>query len=146
MNQVTELKLKVIKQTCFISLTIIILTLIFGYSTFAFGLFYGTILAVLNWLLLSKTIEKSVTFSPQKAKFYAVFHYLLRFIILFIALYIAAMRQDMHILGAVLALLLPKIAILWEHVVMGFWRNNKQPNKETEKDTQDFDRCKNEGH
>ena len=132
MNQVTELKLKVIKQTCFISLAIIILTLIFGYPAFAFGLFYGTILAVLNWLLLSKTIEKSVTFSPQKAKFYAVFHYLLRFIILFIALYIAAMREDMHILGAVLALLLPKITILWEYVVMGFWRKSKQQSKNTD--------------
>ncbi|ACB86399.1 ATP synthase subunit I [Natranaerobius thermophilus] len=129
MNQVIELKLKVIKQTALISFVIIAFTFGFGYSEFAFGLFYGTIIAIINWLLLAKTVQNSVGFSPQKAKFYAVAHYMLRFFIIFLAMYIAAMREDIHILGAILALFIPKLAILWEYLVLGFLKNKSKENK-----------------
>lgn len=130
MKQVLELKIQVIRTAALFSLVIIVTTFVLGYREFSFGFFYGTILALLNWLLLSKTVEKSVNYEPRKAQVYSVLHYIIRLGIIGLAVYIAAMREDMHILGTILALFLPKGAIFWHYVVIDnfnyFMRNRKR--------------------
>ncbi|WP_158212277.1 ATP synthase subunit I [Natranaerobius trueperi] len=124
MKQVLNLKIQVIKKALLVGVIVVIALFLLGYGSFAFGFLFGTILAILNWLLLSKTIEKSVSFTSTKAKVYTVLHFFIRFTILFIALYIAAMREDMHILGAILALLLPKAVIFWDHVILEYLKKD----------------------
>ncbi len=126
MKQVVELKIKVIKHTILFSLVITALFLLTGYLGFAYGFFYGTLIAIINWLLLARTMEKSTAYSPRQAKFYAMAHYILRFIIIFVAVYIAAMREDMHVVATLLALFVPKATILWEYVIVGFWTKKKE--------------------
>ncbi len=120
MRQVLTLKISIIKKVALLAVVIVLIAYLFGYANFAFGFLYGAVLAALNWLLLANTIEKSTTYNPRKAQFFAVFHYLVRLTIIFIAIYIAAMRQDMHVLGPILALLLPKVVIFWEYVVSDY--------------------------
>ena len=126
MKQVIDLKIKVMKQTILVAIILTALLLVFGYFELAYGFFFGTVIAIVNWLLLARTMERSTTFSPRKAQFYAVTHYILRFAIIFIAAYIAAMRPDMHVVGTLIALFVPKATILWDHVIKGFWLKKRE--------------------
>ena len=95
------------------------------------GWVYGAILAILIFLLLSRTMEKAVTFEPQKARVYTIFNYFMRYIVLLAALYVAIQRPDMSIITVVLGLIIPKLVILYYDVgIYSLRRNKSHPHKE----------------
>lgn len=90
---------------------LLVILLVMGNYTGAYGLTFGTVMAVLNFYLLASTLERSVQMNPQRARVYATSHYLLRYALVFFILLTAMQRADMDFLWAVVGLLIPKAVI-----------------------------------
>ena len=76
------------------------------------GLVLGTLVALMNFTLLAKTIEKSIDMSPNEAKLYASSKYTVRMIIVAVVLFISAKSEHLHLIGVFLGLIGPKVVIL----------------------------------
>ena len=122
MDKLVNLKIKVIRHSLFVFFIGTIIFTLVDFGPLLLGWVYGAILGMLSWLLLSKTLEKAVRFSPNKARIYATFNYMLRYAVIFIALYVAMQRDDMHMLTAILGLVIPKMVILWNDLAIDYLR------------------------
>ena len=76
------------------------------------GLIFGTIISVLNIILLAKSIEKSVTMPANKAQIYTTSTYLLRMFIVAIVLIVSVKVPNLSLIGVVIGLISPKFVIL----------------------------------
>lgn len=76
------------------------------------GLVLGTLVALMNFTLLAKTIEKSIDMSPNEAKLYASSKYTVRMIIVAVVLFISVKSEHLHLIGVFLGLMGPKVVIL----------------------------------
>ena len=76
------------------------------------GLIFGTIISVLNIILLAKSIEKSVTMPANKAQIYTTSTYLLRMFIVAIVLIASVKVPNLSLIGVVIGLISPKFVIL----------------------------------
>ena len=70
------------------------------------GLVLGTLVALMNFILLAKTM------SPNEAKLYASSRYTIRMIIVAVVLFISAKSEHLHLIGVFLGLIGPKVVIL----------------------------------
>ena len=63
MSQTWEIRVKIYKYTIIVAAVIAIVAffLIDGYINFIYGLTFGTLIGLLNFSLLAKTVEKAVT-------------------------------------------------------------------------------------
>lgn len=82
------------------------------------GLILGTMVALMNFTMLAKTIEKSVEMSPDGAKLYASSQYFVRMVIIAIVLFITVKSQKLHLIGVLLGLIGPKIVILSRNILL----------------------------
>lgn len=82
------------------------------------GLIFGTIIAILNIILLAKSIEKSVTMPANKAQIYTTSTYLLRMLIVAIVLIVSVKASHLSVIGVVIGLISPKFVILVKPFVM----------------------------
>lgn len=82
------------------------------------GLMFGTIIAILNIILLAKSIEKSVTMPVNKAQIYTTSTYLLRMIIVAIVLIVSVKASHLSLIGVVIGLISPKFSILVKPFIM----------------------------
>ena len=89
------------------------------------GLMFGTIIAILNIILLAKSIEKSVTMPVNKAQIYTTSTYLLRMLIVAIVLIVSVKASHLSLIGVVIGLISPKFSILVKPFIM-----NKLDSKE----------------
>lgn len=126
MKKVAQLKINIFYKSIGVGVIGLVGSLIIFDKSFWLGWSYGTILGALNWLLLARTMEKAVTYTPNKARMYAVVHYFLRYALVFAALYVAVKRGDMNVIAAVVALFIPKGVILWDSIVQSLF--NKKHN------------------
>ena len=76
------------------------------------GLVLGTLVALMNFILLAKTIEKPIDMSPNEAKLYASSRYTIRMIIVAVVLFISAKSEHLHLIGVFLGMIGPKVVIL----------------------------------
>lgn len=76
------------------------------------GLILGTLVALMNFTLLAKTIEKSIDMAPNEAKLYASSRYTIRMLIVAVVLFISAKSEHLHLIGVFLGLIGPKMVIL----------------------------------
>ena len=76
------------------------------------GLVLGTLVALMNFTLLAKTIEKSIDMTPNEAKLYASSRYTIRMLIVAVILFISAKSEHLHLIGVFLGLIGPKMVIL----------------------------------
>lgn len=76
------------------------------------GLVLGTLVALMNFTLLAKTIEKSIDMPPNEAKLYASSRYTIRMLIVAAILFISAKSEHLHLIGVFLGLIGPKMVIL----------------------------------
>ncbi len=112
MDDFYAFRLQMAKQFLLLYLLLVAVPLFTGNWPGAYGLTFGTIMALLNFFLLASTLEKSMNMEPQKARFYVTFQYLVRYGVFFLVILIAMMRADMHFAWAVAGLLIPKAVIL----------------------------------
>lgn len=82
------------------------------------GLMFGTIIAILNIILLAKSIEKSVTMPVNKAQIYTTSTYLLRMPIVAIVLIVSVKASHLSLIGVVIGLISPKFSILVKPFIM----------------------------
>ena len=81
------------------------------------GLVLGTMVALMNFTMLAKTIEKSVDMSPEGAKLYASTQYFVRMIIIALVLFVTVKSQRLHLIGVLLGLVGPKVVILSRNIL-----------------------------
>lgn len=79
---------------------------------FLTGLFFGTIIALLNFRLLSLTLEKSVKMLPEKAQIYVSSRYFVRFLLSGIVMFISIKAEYINVLGTIFGLISLKLIIL----------------------------------
>lgn len=76
------------------------------------GLLFGSIIAVLNFRLLAISLQKSVTYPPNKAQIYSTSRYIIRITIVAVVLFVSAKSPNISIVGTAIGLLSTKFAIL----------------------------------
>ncbi|NLK72879.1 MAG: ATP synthase subunit I, partial [Clostridiales bacterium] len=72
----------------------------------------GTLIAVLNFNLLSNTMEKAAQMAPERAQRYASSKYYIRFAIYGVVLYISIIAPYINEVGTIIGLLTVKLVIL----------------------------------
>lgn len=82
------------------------------------GIVFGTIIAILNIILLAKSIEKSVTMPVNKAQIYTTSTYLLRMLIVAVVLVVSVKASHLSVIGVVIGLISPKFVILVKPFIM----------------------------
>lgn len=79
---------------------------------FITGLVFGTLIGILNFMELGKTLSKAVTMQPQSAQTYTTKKYFIRFVLTAVVLYVSVTADHINILGTIVGLLLIKVVIL----------------------------------
>ncbi len=111
MEKLAQLKKQMTIKMAALYIFVLAVLLIQGKFSGAYGLTFGTVMAVLNFYLLAGTLEKSMRMQPQRARVFVTSHYLLRYGLFFLILLTAMKRADMDFLWAVVGLLIPKAVI-----------------------------------
>ncbi|WP_027338767.1 ATP synthase subunit I [Halonatronum saccharophilum] len=112
MKEVKETKILVLKGVALLNIVLILLMLIFFDLRSAYGIFIGSLIGVINFHLLSLSLQKAVKLEPTKAGFYAFIQYIIRYILWFLVFYIALKRPDVNILTTIVGMLSVKVVIL----------------------------------
>ena len=79
---------------------------------FITGIFFGTVIAILNFRLLYLTIERAVTMHPERARKYTVSRYLIRYALTAMVILVSINSPLLNTLGTVIGLLTIKLVIL----------------------------------
>ncbi len=118
MDETRDLRLKIYKYTlltaCFAAAVAIFI--VKDYLSFISGLFFGTVIAILNFTLLAKTIEKSIYLPPEKAKTYVSSRYFIRFTIYGAVLYISVVADYINVIGTIIGILTIKLVVYVLHL------------------------------
>lgn len=101
--------------------TLIVSFFIVGISFFIFnepkkiigGYVFGTIISVLGFILMERTLKRAIKMNPNGASGYTILHYFLRYIIYFIVLIVAAIADYLNFPATVLGLLIIKFIIIF---------------------------------
>lgn len=112
MEKVRQLERTVIRYTIILVAALILLSIIaFRSVPVVIGLVFGTAIALLNFIELSRTLQVAVTKSPEKASAYTTFKYFIRFAIMGVVLYVAAVTDYIDLLGTIVGLLSVKLVV-----------------------------------
>lgn len=79
---------------------------------FITGILFGSIIAILNFRLLSLTLEKAVVMAPESAQKYATSRYFVRFLLYGVVIFISIKANHINVLGTILGLVSLKLVIL----------------------------------
>lgn len=101
--------------------TLIVSFFIIGISLFMFnepkeiiqGYVFGTIISVLGFLLIERTVKRAIKMNPAKASGYTMLHFFLRYTIYFTVLVISAIADYLNFSATVLGLLIIKLTIIF---------------------------------
>lgn len=88
---------------------------------FTIGLLFGSIMALLNFRLLSLTLEKAIKMEPSRAQIYAGSRYTLRFVITGVVIFVSIKADHINVLGTVIGIISLKLVIL----ATEFFHNSK---------------------
>ncbi|WP_338535843.1 ATP synthase subunit I [Helicovermis profundi] len=123
MNEIKKLQANIFKWVILLFTISSVLTLVFinDPKRFIIGLLFGTLISALNFIELSKTIEKAVTMDPAKAQLFSSLRYFVRFIITGVVLFVSIKASYINVLGTIVGLLLIKLVILITNLL-----NNKE--------------------
>ncbi|OYT16387.1 MAG: hypothetical protein B7C24_08110 [Bacteroidetes bacterium 4572_77] len=114
MNTLKEVKVKIFKWV-FLLFTVVSLISLFVLNEpkkFFIGLLFGTLISILNFIELSKTIERAVTMPPAKAQVYSTIRYFIRYFIMGVVLFVSLKADYINVMGTVIGLLLIKLVVL----------------------------------
>ena len=78
---------------------------------FIYGAFLGTVTNIIRTIMLDRTVQRILTFGPEKASNYVRIQYLLRFLITGLALILAALVPFINLWATVIGILVYQIAI-----------------------------------
>lgn len=78
---------------------------------YAKGLAFGTIFSVLKWILLERSIKKSLDMAPNAASAYISLHYMLRYLLTGVVLVVSALEPSINLYAAIIGIFIPRPAI-----------------------------------
>ena len=127
MESLQGLQLKLIKG-------VLIFNIIVGVSSififdpwvpFITGQVFGMIMSVLNFRLLSLTLQTAIKMEPAKAQVYAGSRYVIRFLLMGVVLFISIKADYINVLGTIIGLISLKLIILITQVFnnLQFFKN-----------------------
>jgi len=107
MSETWDLRMKIYKYTLIVAAIVAGISFFFvdGYIKFLTGLVFGTLISMLNFGLLAKTVEKAVTMDPEKAKVYMSSRYSIRFFLYGAVIYISVVADYINVLGTIVGIL-----------------------------------------
>lgn len=112
----------IIKRT--LVLLVILLGIIFIFvknpKPYAQGLVFGTLVGILTFLLMGKSVERAVSLSPDRAYAYTVRQYFLRMFIYGLVLVIGALADYLSFFTVALGLLMIKTVIIALTIIDSF--------------------------
>ncbi|MEA1974083.1 MAG: ATP synthase subunit I [Bacillota bacterium] len=114
MSKLRKTRNQIVKLTLIFSMVLIIVSVIFLQDKIfiVYGLIFGTLTSILNFLELEKTLIKASRMKPRNAQSYVTKHYFLRYIITGIVLLISMKASYINTFGTVTGLLLLKFVIM----------------------------------
>lgn len=99
-----------------IALALILIGIIFfvfsNPKPYIYGLIFGTTINILNFRLMSLTLEKAVTKRANRIKGYVMGNYIIRYIIYGVVLYISVIADYISFVTVVIGFLMVKIIII----------------------------------
>lgn len=95
----------------FIIVAVLMLLIVDDPKPYILGLVLGTLIGVLNFVQLAKTLDRAVTMSPGKAQTYATKHYFIRYALTGLVIYISIIASYIHVIGTIVGLVLIKLVI-----------------------------------
>ncbi|WP_459835828.1 ATP synthase subunit I [Halanaerobaculum tunisiense] len=125
MEQVKQTKQFIIKWTVLLNLALMFLLAIFWDLRSVAGILVGGIISVINFHLLTTSLQKAVQFQSTKAGIYTFVQYILRYLLWGSTLYIALQRPDVNLMTVIVGMLTVKAVILVVNV-FNIWPNDPQ--------------------
>lgn len=115
MESTRTLEKKIIRFACIEAVVVILFFLFFFENSYPYilGLIFGLAIGILNFLELSRTLNRAVTLPPEKAQAFATRKYFVRYVIYGVVLWVSIKAPYLHVLGTVLGILLIKGALLF---------------------------------
>ncbi len=118
MEKVRQLEKKIIRYTVIlISAFVLIATLVLRNVPLVTGLVFGALIAILNFVELSRTLQRAVRKRPAEASAYTTFKYFIRFLIMAVVLYTAAITDYIDLFGTIIGLLSVKLVVYATHLL-----------------------------
>ncbi len=112
MEKVRQLEAKIIRFTAIlIAALVLFASLILHNIPLVTGLIFGSLIAILNFIELSRTLQRAVHKKPSQASAYVTFKYFIRFAIMAVVLYVAATNDAISLPGAIIGLLSVKVVV-----------------------------------
>ena len=119
MSKLSETRNNVIKWT-FVTCFVIIVIILIGVKSQKFpltlGVIFGTLIGILNFLELEKTLIKSAKMPPNKAQSYATKKYFFRYSITGVVIFVSIQVTHISVVGTVIGLLLLKFVIMFTNL------------------------------
>lgn len=134
MSLVGNTQYKVAKRVIILALLITgILFLTFpNPKSYVYGLIFGTVINLLNFRLMSLTLEKSVKMPPAKITSYVVANYFARYMIYGVVLGVAAIADYISLITTILGIFMVKIIILSDTFYDIMFKKHKNRKKSNE--------------
>ncbi len=118
MEKVRQLEKKIIRYTIIlISAFVLIAALVLRNMSLVIGLVFGALIAILNFIELSRTLQRAVHKKPADASAYTTFKYFIRFLIMAVVLYVAAVTDYIDLIGTIIGLLSVKLVVYATHLL-----------------------------
>ncbi|AGB42340.1 ATP synthase I chain [Halobacteroides halobius DSM 5150] len=127
MKQLTTTKRFIFKWASILNLLLIFLVAFFFGQRATLGLIVGAIMSLINFHLLSFSLQKAVKFEPVKAGIYTFIQYIIRYSLWFAVLYISLQRPDINLVTVIVGMLTVKIVVLIVNV-FNFWPEDQKLN------------------
>lgn len=114
MGLTRDLQVKTIKWVLAIDVVLIALFFVVSKNPlpWAYGLIFGGLIGILNFIELGKTLEKAITMNPRRAQAYTASKYFIRYILTGVVLLVSLKADYINVLGTILGLLLIKFVII----------------------------------
>ncbi|MCK8816398.1 ATP synthase subunit I [Natroniella sulfidigena] len=125
MKAIQETKLFILKWTALLDFCILLLLFVLSSHEIVFGFFVGSVMSLINFQLLSMSLQKAVEFSPIKAGIYVFVQYIIRYMLWFAVFYIALQRNDVNLLTTVIGTLTVKLVVLTSNA-LNYWTTNQK--------------------
>ncbi|MCK8828022.1 ATP synthase subunit I [Natroniella acetigena] len=133
MKALRKTRLFVLKWTALLDFCILLLLFVLSSYKIAFGFFVGSVMSLINFQLLSTSLQKAVEFSPIKAGIYVFVQYIIRYMLWFAVFYIALQRNDVNLLTTVMGMLTVKLVVLTINA-LNYWPNSQKYSEFTGKE------------
>lgn len=122
MDELFATKLKIVKNAIFLMAAVTVASVLFfdNWTAFIMGLVFGLLISILCFELLSGSIAKAVSLSPEKAQIFAGSRYFIRLLIYAAVILISIKADYINAIGTIIGLSSVKMSIVITGILSDF--------------------------